>query len=105
MGNRAVITTKENFDTNGIGIYVHWNGGKESVQKWLDICKKKGYRKPEDDCYGWAYLVREIANYFDSGISVGIDRVDRLDCNNYDNGVWFIEDWKIVGGRYNEYEP
>lgn len=26
MGNRAVITTEENFENNGIGIYLHWNG-------------------------------------------------------------------------------
>ena len=31
MGNRAVITTKENFENNGVGIYVHWNGDIESI--------------------------------------------------------------------------
>ena len=28
MGNRAVITTKENLETRrGLGVYLHWNGG------------------------------------------------------------------------------
>ena len=35
MGNRAVITTKENMDNNGIGIYLHWNGGRDSVRAFL----------------------------------------------------------------------
>ena len=33
MGNRAVITTQEyltNPDT--IGVYLHWNGGRDSVR-------------------------------------------------------------------------
>ena len=33
MGNRAVITTEENFQTQtGLGVYNHWNGGADSVQ-------------------------------------------------------------------------
>ena len=55
MGNRAVITTQEyltNPDT--IGVYLHWNGGRDSVQAFLLYCKLKGYRPPETDCYGWA---------------------------------------------------
>ena len=104
MSNKAVITTEENFYNNGIGIYVHACGDPDSVQYWLEICKRSGYRKPEEDSYGWAYLVATIANFFGSGISVGIDTVDNLDCNNGDNGVYFIRDWNIVGGKYNEYE-
>ena len=99
MGNRAVITTKDNFFNNGIGIYVHWKGDRESVQRWLDLCSYKGYRKPEDDPYGWAYLCKEIADYFNDGMSVGMGVVSQLDCNNWDNGTWFIKDWKIVGNR------
>ena len=101
MGNRAIITTKENYENNGVGIYVHWNGSKESVQKWLDICAEKHYRKPEDDSYGFAWLIYEIAKYFDeignSGLSVGIDKVHNFGIE--DNGIWIIEDWKIVDNK------
>ena len=100
MGNRAVITTKQNFENNGVGIYVHWNGGKDSVETFLTYCRLKGYRKPEEDNYGWARLCQVIGNFFGGDCSVGIDVVDRLDCDNYDNGVYFIEDWKIVGRKY-----
>lgn len=100
MGNRAVITTRENFDNNGVGVYVHWNGGRDSVEAFLTYCKRKGYRSPDQDCYGWARLCQVIGNFFGGEGSVGIDTVDRLDCDNYDNGVYIIEGWKIVGREF-----
>lgn len=101
MGNRAVITTKENFLNNGIGIYLHWNGGRDSIEAFLAYCKIKGFRAPDGDNYGWAYLTTVIGNYFGNGLSLGVDTVDCLDCKNGDNGVYFIEDWEIVGRKYN----
>lgn len=100
MGNRAVITTKENFDYNGIGVYLHWNGGRDSVNAFLTYCKMKGYRTPEKDSYGWARLVQTIANFFGGSLSVGIDDVYRLDCHNGDNGVYIIKDWEIVDRKF-----
>ena len=100
MGNRAVITTRENFDNNGVGVYLHWNGGKDSVEGFLKYCKMKGYRTPSSDNYGWARLCQVIGNFFGGTNSVGIDTVDNLDCDNWDNGVYIIEDWDIVGREY-----
>ena len=100
MGNRAVITTKENFDNNGVGIYLHWNGGYDSVSAFLKYCELKGYRSPDTDCYGWARLCQVIGNFFGGSTSIGIDTVDKLDCNNYDNGVYIIEGWKIVDRKF-----
>ena len=100
MGNRAVITTKENFENNGIGIYLHWNGGRDSVEAFLDYCRLKGYREPTSDNYGWARLCQVITNYIGGGLSVGIDVVKHLDCDNYDNGVYLIQGWEIVGRKY-----
>lgn len=100
MGNRAVITTKKNFENNGVGVYVHWNGGENSIKAFLAYCDIMNYRKPEDDCYGWARLCQVIGNFFGGTNSVGIDVVNKLDCNNYDNGVYFIKNWKIVGRKY-----
>lgn len=104
MGNRAVITTKENFENNGIGIYMHWNGGRDSVEAFLAFCKARGYRPPDKDNYGWAYLATTIGNVMEDGLSVGVDTVNNLDCDNWDNGVYFIEDWEIVGRKYNHGE-
>ena len=100
MGNRAVITTKENFDNNGVGVYLHWNGGYDSVSAFLKYCELKGYRYPDTDCYGWARLCQVIGNFFGGTNSIGIDVVDKLDCDNYDNGVYIIEGWKIVDRKY-----
>jgi len=98
MGNRAVITTED----KQLGVYLHWNGGRNSVEGFLLYCKLKGYRCPEDDCYGWARLCQVIGNFFGGECSVGIDRYDRLDTDNGDNGTYIIKDWQIVG---KEFEP
>ena len=101
MGNKAVITTKENFANNGIGIYLHWNGGRDSVEAFLKYCELRNFRSPDSDNYGWARLTQVIANFFGKdGLSIGIDVVDNLDCRNGDNGTYYIEGWTIVGRRY-----
>ena len=98
MGNRAVITTRD----ERIGVYLHWNGGRDSVEAFLKYCELKGYRAPEYDNYGWARLCQVIGNYFGGETSIGIDTTDKLDCDNWDNGVYIIEKWQIVGRKYFE---
>ena len=96
MGNRAVITTRD----KKIGVYLHWNGGRDSVEAFLKYCELQGFRCPEDDIYGWARLCQIISNFFTdepkSGLSIGIGEYSRLDTDNYDNGTYIIENWKIV---------
>ena len=96
MGNRAVITTKH----KKIGVYLHWNGGRDSVEGFLTYCKLKGYTTPENDNYGWARLCQIIGNFFGEGSSVGIDKYENLDIDNGDNGVYIIENWEIVDREY-----
>lgn len=101
MGNRCVITTKKNFEDNGIGVYLHWNGGRDSVEAFLKYCELRGFRSPDEDCYGFARLIQVIANFFGmDGLSIGVDVVNKLDCDNWDNGVYLIENWNIVGREY-----
>lgn len=108
MGNRAVITTRQGWlrKENNLGIYLHWNGGRDSVEAFLTYCKLQRYRRPEDDNYGWASLAAVITNFFGaSGTSIGIDIVSRLDYDNHDNGVYIIEDWQIVDRKlFNGFE-
>lgn len=96
MGNRAVITTPQ----KRVGIYLHWNGGRDSVEAFLTYCKLKGYRSPDVDNYGWARLCQVIGNFLGGTLSLGIDDYNVLDRDNYDNGVYIIEDWKIVGREF-----
>lgn len=97
MGNRAVITTED----KKIGVYLHWNGGRDSVEAFLTYCKIKGYRTPETDCYGWARLCQVIGNFFGGESSIGIDEYAKMDVDNWDNGVYIIKDWNIIGREFN----
>lgn len=98
MGNRAVITTgKSPYD---IGVYLHWNGGRDSVEAFLKYCELKEYRAPDKDCYGWARLCQVIGNFLGGTSSIGIDTRHNLDCDNGDNGVYIIKGWEIVGREF-----
>ena len=79
---------------------MHWNGGYDSVSAFLKYCELKGYRTPETDCYGWARLCQVVGNFFGGTTSIGIDAVNKLDCDNWDNGVYIIKGWKIVDRKY-----
>jgi hypothetical protein len=83
-----------------VGVYLHWNGGRDSVEAFLKYCDIKGHRSPDSDNYGWARLAQVIGNFFGGTLSIGIDVCRKLDCDNYDNGVYLIKDWKIVGRQY-----
>lgn len=97
MGNRAIITDKN----KKIGVYLHWNGGRDSVEGFLTYCKLKEYKNPNKDCYGWARLCQVIGNYFGGICSVGIDTFEKLDTDNGDNGTYIIdENWDICGRKY-----
>lgn len=94
MGNRAVIQMKG----SDVGIYLHYNGGRDSVEGFLTYCKLRGFR---GDDYGMARLTQVIANFFGGDLSIGIDTVDKLDCNNQDNGVYIIDDkFNIIERKY-----
>ena len=96
MGNRAVISTAD----KQIGVYLHWNGGRDSVEAFLAYCKLKGYRPPEQDNYGWARLCQVIGNFFGGGLSLGTDKFEKLHYDNLDNGIYIIKNWEIVGREY-----
>lgn len=124
MGNRAVITTNNNLGEVGysdkvkhyysdgvdlqdrkdkVGIYLHWNGGRDSVQAFLVYCNIKGYRDPAEDNYGMARLIQVISNFFGGSNSIGVDTLNHLDCDNYDNGVYIIgPGWQIIDRVYFE---
>ena len=96
MGNRAVITTEK----EEIGVYLHWHGGRDSVEAFLAVCKKLGHRSPESDCYGMARLCQVIGNFFGGTTSLGVDKVGNLDCDNGDNGMYIIRGWEIIGRKF-----
>ena len=94
MGNRAFIK----FRSEQVGIYLHWNGGRDSVESFLEYCNLKGFRS---DSYGVARMAQVIGNYFGGTLSLGVEYSGKslADLNPGDNGVYIVDNWKIVG-RY-----
>lgn len=89
MGNRAVISDKE----KEVGIYLHWNGGPESICAFLTYAKLAGVRNVEmDPDYFYARLTQIIGNFFGGVLSLGIGRYEHLDKDNGDNGVYFVDE-------------
>jgi hypothetical protein len=89
MGNRAVITLAKKPTENSVGIYLHWNGGAESVLAFAETAKHFGVRF-YDETYATARLAQIIGNFFGGTTSVGVGILGQLDCENYDNGTYRI---------------
>lgn len=123
MGNRAVVTFANHNDIeqwvnpdgggeklkgycaehpNKLGVYLHWNGGRSSIEGFCEACRRLGFRGPASDSYGVARFIQVVANFFgNDGLSVGVDMLGRCDCDNYDNGVYVVDDnWNIIGREF-----
>ena len=87
MGNRAVNTFDKKPSRNSVGIYLHWNGGPESVLAFLEAAN---VLKVREDDYGTARVVQIVGNFFGGTTSIGVGRLSRLDCANGDNGVFAV---------------
>lgn len=86
-------------------MYLHWNGGRDSVEAFLEYCDLQGYRSPDNDNYGWARLCQVVGNFFGpSGLSVGIGpyTTDRW-MDPGDNGIYVIEGWRISSHIKSDY--
>lgn len=98
MGNRAIITNTDKT----LAVYLHWNGGMDSVRGFVEYCRLKEYRS---DDYGWARLCQVIGNFFGGTTSVGIlpYTTDESMCSyGSDNGVYVVDmhKWEIVDRVY-----
>lgn len=89
MGNRAVVIFQEE---PSVGVYLHWNGGPESVLAFL-----KDMSEQEKECRGPVAFVQTVANYFDfDGLSLYLGVPDSLDRDNGDNGTYHVKGYEIV---------
>ena len=98
MGNRAVITGTD----KRTAIYLHWNGGRDSVEGFLEYARLKGVRSPKTDPpYAWARLTQIIGNFLGGTLSLGVGLYDEMEADNGDNGVYIVGgDWRIVGRKF-----
>jgi hypothetical protein len=97
MGNRAVVTF--NNDDSSKCIYLHWNGGRDSVSGFLKAAKELGIA-PRAEAFG-----QMIAQYFFevplSSLNVYLADFASADTDNFDNGVYYVSDeFKITGRNF-----
>ena len=103
MGNRAVITIKEDNvpKEQWNSLYLHWNGGRDQVEAFLHVAKLYGIRC-SDSTYGIARLAQLIGNTIGRTLSLGVGSYGSLDVDNYDNGTYVVQQWEIVEREYFE---
>lgn len=108
MGNRAVITIKEENTPkeDWRSVYLHWNGGRDSVEPIIHVAKLYGIRCNADPSYAIARLTQLIGNSLGGTLSLGVGTYSQLDTDNFDNGTYVISNWEIVDREFfpSEYE-
>lgn len=68
MGNRAIVKP----EGKDVGVYLHWNGGIDSVTAFLKYCELKQHRGFDDE-YGMARFCQVVGNFFGGNLSLGIE--------------------------------
>jgi hypothetical protein len=94
MGNRAVIT----FSTadNAPAIYLHWNGGRASVEGFLKASRQLGLRHartPQAQADALDNIAEMLARYFfrcEVGMNVYRLHFAGSDRDNGDNGTYLL---------------
>jgi hypothetical protein len=94
MGNRAVIT----FSTadNAPAIYLHWNGGRASVEGFLKAARQLGLRharSPQAQAAALDNIAEMLARYFfrcNVGMNVYRMHFAGSDRDNGDNGTYLL---------------
>jgi len=96
MGNRAVIT--QSTASNAPCIYLHWNGGADSVKGFLAVAKTfdiSGSPTEQMDI-----LAELLAKHFFKckvGLTVYRQEYGRSDTDNGDNGVYVVNSkWDLI---------
>jgi len=109
MGNRAVIAFT-NAQPKSKCIYLHWNGGRASVEGFLQAARELGINHYDrrwglvDEERAITQLATLIGRHFfgnDPGFTVYIEDFERADKDNGDNGLYWIgNDFQITGRSY-----
>lgn len=91
MGNRALIKQKG----SDLCVYLHWNGGRDSVEPFLKYCELRGFR-PFSDPYGIARFCQVVGNFFGGSLSIGVELEKSNNPDWLDNGIYIVDGWEIV---------
>ena len=95
MGNSAFVKPVG----KNIAVYLHWNGGRDSVEAFLKYCELHDHRG-FDDSYGFARFCQVVGNFFGGTVSLGVETniyMDARSADATDNGIFEVKGWSIVG--------
>ena len=105
MGNRAVLTHYSS--NNAPCIYLHWNGGRDSVAAFLHAARYLGLPPPTTE-RAWDLFAKILAKHFFGGkvgMTIYREKFGEADKDNWDNGVYYIDrDWRICGREFNRHQ-
>ena len=106
MGNRAVITFSTH--TNAPAIYLHWNGGRASVEGFLSAARQLGLRHAptaQAQTEALDQLAEMLARYYfrcNVGMTVYRLHYAGSDRDNGDNGTYLLgQDLNILARLYH----
>lgn len=92
MGNRAVVKFKNDGEKHGV--YLHWNGGPESILAFLQTMQDRKWTRMD---YASARFVAVVGEFFDSsgddssGLSLGIVDDSEGWASGADNGLYEVD--------------
>jgi len=77
MGNRAyVVFADKDFTEFSPAVYLHWNGGPESIYAFLQEMDRRNIRRGNDLPFQVARFVHIVCDFFDAdeagGLSIGV---------------------------------
>jgi len=89
MGNRACVVFTDGRRMSP-AIYLHWNGGPESVYPFLEALNR--YGALGEVTYSAARFTQLVGNFFGGTLSLGVIPLsgDWTDCDPGDNGVYLV---------------
>ena len=90
MGNRAVITF-DSVDSNAIAVYVHWNGGRDSIEGFLKVTRILMGGHNFDELYATGRFIQVVGAYFPGALSFGVGQYKSMENWDSDNGVYIVD--------------
>jgi hypothetical protein len=98
MGNKALIAPQNGH----IGIELHWNGGRDSINAFLEYGRLAGLPPLGKNDSGIFNFVTVLVNFFGNdghnvypvAIPQSLPELEQL--NPGDNGIYIVDGWKII---------
>lgn len=115
MGNRATVIFTDGKDSYSPAVYLHWNGGPESVYAFLEELDRRKQRCDQD--YECARFIQLIGEFFDQesigstslGVANGPDprlpllaALKLVQTDHSDNGFYIVN--RTGGSTIQEFE-